>query len=72
MAEIRPPYNERSGSHSKMQSLADRLEELRLVEVADRELCALKDKYTQVQLDGSRVVPLPNISDYLNIFTGIR
>jgi hypothetical protein len=54
-----PPYNKRFGSHAKMKTLADRLEELQLVEVADQELCALKDKYTQIQPDGSRYISWP-------------
>jgi len=39
------------------------------VEVADRDLCALKDQYTQVQPDGSRAVSWPpECKDYPQYF----
>ena len=54
-----PPYDEYSGSHGRMVALADRIRELMLVEVADEELCALEEKHTHIQPDGSRLISLP-------------
>jgi hypothetical protein len=59
LAETPPPHNERSGSHERMKTLADRLEALQLVEVADQERCALRDKYTQIKPDGNRYISWP-------------
>ena len=50
------PFNELSGSHHKMCLLDDRLKELGLVEVADRELCELVHKKTKVRRNGSSMI----------------
>jgi hypothetical protein len=60
LAETPPPYNELSGSHAKMVTFADRIQELKLVEVADPKLCELVKKYTHIQPNGSHVTSLPN------------
>ncbi len=59
LAEKSPPFNELSGSHQKMMLLARRIAELKLVEAADPELCALIEKHTIIEPNGWHVVKLP-------------
>ena len=48
-----------SGNHKEMTVLISRLEECRWIEVADAELCILREQCTTIDPEGRRIVTLP-------------
>jgi hypothetical protein len=59
LAEAAPPYDEQSGSLERAAESWQRLENMGLLQIADKNLAALEQQYTTVNAHGFRVRSLP-------------